>query len=92
MAERSLGFGLAGQIAKILIFLQRYVRNQDMELVIEVIRPPTYTEWSAFEIVNGEVFTTDPQDLTSIQHKGFAFLLIKDIPNNLEVPGSASVI
>lgn len=92
LAECPLGFGLAGKDPKILILLQRHVRDQDMEFVVEVIRSLTYAECSAFEILNGEVFAPGAQDLTSIQHEGFVLLLIKGIPMDLEVPSSASVI
>ncbi len=87
-----MGFGLARKNPKFLLLLQRHMRDQDLEFVVEVIRSLNYAKCGAIEVLNGEVFAAGAEDLTSIEHEGFMLLLIKGVPVDLDIPSSASVV
>lgn len=87
-----MDFGLAGKNPKFLILLQRHMRDQYLEFIVEVIRSLTDVKCGALEVLNGKIFAAGAEDLTSMEHEGFVLLLIKGIPVDLEIPSSASVV
>ena len=68
------------------------MREQNLELVVEVIRSILNAKRGTFEVVNGQVFAAGTEGLTGVEQEGFLLLFVKSVPVDLEVPSSASQV